>query len=285
MMGDQERGASPAAIAAHYDVSDAFYSLWLDPTLTYSCALWATANDTLENAQLRKLDFHAREVGCPLARRVLDIGCGWGSMLRRLVDVHEVGKAVGLTLSRTQEAWIKDRELPGVEVRLESWEHHSPSEPYDGIVSIGALEHFVRPSLTHPERVDVYRRFFQKCRSLLRANGRLSLQTSAYSRGQFVTGAIASIFPESDLPRLDELVTAAQGVLELVSVRNDREDYARTCGEWLKAMRSHRDEAVSLVGVDTVLRFERFLEAAVKGFELEIFHLLRLTLKRFDPAH
>ena len=99
-----------------------------------------------------------------------------------------------------------------------------------------------------------------------------------------MTGATASIFPESDLPRLDELIEGAQGVLELVSVRNDRNDYARTCGAWLIELRRQRDQAVSLVGQDTVLRFERFLEAAVKGFELEVFHLLRITLRRFDPA-
>ena len=279
-----QRGASSAAIAAHYDVSDSFYSLWLDPTLTYSCAFWATSNDTLEAAQLRKLDFHAREVGCPRVRRVLDVGCGWGSMLRRLVEFHGVDHAIGLTMSAAQEAWIRGRPNPKLEVRLESWESHDSAEPYDGIVSIGALEHFVRPSLPSAERVEVYRSFFQRCRSLLRTNGRLSLQTSAYSRGGFVTGAIASIFPESDLPRLSELVTAAEGVMEVVALRNDREDYSRTCSSWLSALKTHRDEAISLVGDETVLRFERFLEAAIKGFELEIFHLLRLTLRRFDPA-
>ena len=71
--------------------------------------------------------------------------------------------------------------------------------------------------------------------------------------------------------------------MELVSVRNDRADYARTCSEWLAALNAKRDLAVSQVGEETALRFERFLEAAVKGFQLEVFHLLRLTLKRFDP--
>ena len=282
-MSDQQRGASPEAIAAHYDVSDVFYSLWLDRTLTYSCGLWAD-EDTLESAQLKKLDFHARAIGSPSARRVLDIGCGWGSMLRRLVDSHDVHEAIGLTLSKGQESWIRRQPDSRIRVRLESWEDHEASEPYDAIVSIGALEHFVRPSFSSAERIEVYQRFFRKCRALLRPNGKLSLQTSAYSRGGFVTGAIASIFPESDLPRLSELVTAAEGVMEVVSIRNDRDDYARTCMAWGLGLRNRREEAVSLVGEDTVLRFERFLEAAVKGFQLEVFQLLRLTFRRFDPA-
>lgn len=276
------QGASPGAIAAHYDVSDEFYQLWLDPTLTYSCALWAEG-DSLEAAQLRKLDYHAREVGCPSARRILDIGCGWGSMLNRLAKVHDVAEAVGITLSRAQEAWIRRlNQLPQVKVCLSSWEAYGAAEPFDGIISIGALEHFVRPGFSSSERIAVYRHFFEKCRALLRPGGRLSLQTSAYARGNFVTGAIASIFPESDLPRLSELVASAEGVLEVVSIRNDRNDYAKTCHAWLTTLRARRIDAVKLVGEGTVRRYESFLEAAVKGFQLEIFHLLRMTLTRFD---
>ena len=282
-MATNEYGASRAAIAAHYDVSDEFYELWLGRTLTYSCALWSDG-DSLEAAQLRKLDYHAREVGCPGARRVLDIGCGWGSMLNRLAEIHHVDQVVGITPSRAQEARIRRRnKLRQIDVRFSSWETYGASEQYDGIVSIGALEHFVRPGLSSCDRIDVYRKFFEKCRSLLRPGGRLSLQTSAYARGAFVTGAIASIFPESDLPRLSELITAAEGVLEVVSIRNDRNDYAKTCNAWLRALRRRRSDAVLLVGEGTVHLYESFLEAAVKGFEREIFHLLRITLSRFDP--
>src|SRR5215467_9243522 len=158
--GDGE-GASVHAIQAHYDVSNDFYRLWLDPTMTYSCALWS-AGDTLESAQLRKLDFHIRQARAVGARRVLDIGCGWGSMLFRLVNSHDVSFAVGLTLSEAQRSQVGKRGDPRTEVRLESWEEHESDEPYDAILSIGALEHFVRPSLSSEERVKVYRSFFGK---------------------------------------------------------------------------------------------------------------------------
>src|SRR5215212_4888186 len=95
-------GTPAAAIRQHYDVGNDFYELWLDPSMSYSCALWATgdaaATDTLEAAQLRKIDFHLPQARAAGKQQVLDIGCGWGATLRRLVEVHGVGQVVGLTL-------------------------------------------------------------------------------------------------------------------------------------------------------------------------------------------
>src|SRR5277367_1783247 len=88
-------GASPEAIQAHYDVGNRFYELWLDPTLTYSCALWAGEDDTLEAAQLRKLDYIAEPALNRGAKHVLDIGCGWGALLAHL-SANGVERAVGL---------------------------------------------------------------------------------------------------------------------------------------------------------------------------------------------
>ena len=237
----ESSGASRSAIEAHYDVGDEFYRLWLGPTLTYSCALWANG-DTLESAQSRKLDFHANAIGASSARRILDVGCGWGSLAWRLVDTHGVHAVVGLTLSAAQHAYIQSKRDSRINVRLESWTDHESEVPYDAIISIGAFEHFVQPSLPSADRIQVYRQFFSKCRNLLKPEGTLSLQTSAYSRGGFTGGAIASIFPESDLPRLSEIVIAAEGILELTLLGNDREDYARTCEVWLERLRKREDK-------------------------------------------
>src|SRR5262245_59552944 len=94
-------GASAAAIQHHYDVGNDFYRLWLDDTMSYTCALFddAQAEESLEQAQLRKLDYHIEQMRGAGARRVLDVGSGWGNALRRLVSAHEVARAVGLTLS------------------------------------------------------------------------------------------------------------------------------------------------------------------------------------------
>ncbi|MHC5729130.1 MAG: class I SAM-dependent methyltransferase, partial [Nostoc sp.] len=113
-------GASAEAIQHHYDAGNDFYQLWLDPTITYSAALWEE-NDTLESAQIRKLDYHINQARVSNANRVLDVGCGWGSTLKHLVDVHNVKQAVGLTLSNGQAERISLFQHPQIEVRVESW--------------------------------------------------------------------------------------------------------------------------------------------------------------------
>lgn len=272
------QGASQQAIQSHYDVGNDFYALWLDSSLTYSCALWGGDDDTLEDAQKRKLEYHARSAKARGVRRALDIGCGWGSMLRWLVEQEGVERAVGLTLSEAQAKHVDGFGDSRIVAAVEDWRFHSPDGPYDSIISIGALEHFVRPEDSVGDRIATYREFFSQCRRWLRPSGQVSLQTIAYAQGSFVRGAIASIFPESDLPRLPELASAFEGVFELTSLRGDRLDYARTCRAWLERLRRNRDEAVRTAGEARVRHFESFLAASAKGFDLGIFTLFRLTL-------
>ena len=283
---DTPAGASEAAIQAHYDTGNEFFRLWLDPTVTYSCALFADDGDDqdLERAQLRKLDHHAREAGVVPGSCVLDVGSGWGSMLRRLVVTHGAAEAVGLTLSKAQYEHVAALRLPGVSVRLESWTDHRPEQPYDAIVSIGALEHFVRPETPTPERIDVYRDFFRRCRQLLRPGGRMSLQTMAYGIGRFTRGALSTIFPESDLPRLAELTEAMERSFTIVRLRNDPSHYARTVRIWRENVRRHRDELARIVGDARLVHYEKFLEASARGFDAGVFELFRITLRRVDAG-
>lgn len=275
-------GASAQAIQAHYDTGNAFYALWLDPTRTYSCALWEDG-DSLEEAQIRKIDHHVAESGAAGADRVLDIGCGWGSVLKRLVRDHDVRQAVGLTLSEAQLKSIEAEDLERVDVRLESWTDHAPDRPYDAIISIGALEHFVRPETSSEDRIGIYRHFFQRCRELLRPGGHMSLQTMAYGGiGRFKSSALASIFPESDLPRLSELAEAMERSFEIVRMRNDPQHYADTVRVWLDAMKRNREEVVALVGEERTVEYEHFLYSGIKGYEAGVFNLYRLTLRRVD---
>ena len=275
-----EGGASAEAIQAHYDTGNEFYRLWLDPTLAYSCALWDDAS--LAEAQIHKLDYHIGEAQAARAPRVLDIGCGWGSLLERLTVFHGVGRAVGITLSEAQARYIEARALAGVAVRLESWADHRSAEPYDAIISIGAVEHFVRPETPGDERIQIYRHFFERCRALLRPGGFLSIQTMAYGMGRFRASALASIFPESDLPRLVELVEATERLFEIVRLRNDPRDYSRTGRIWLDAIRRNRERIVALVGTARTLEYERFLSSGIKGYDAGVFNLYRMTLRRVD---
>jgi len=277
-------GASPAAIEFHYDLGRPFYALWLGPHLTYSAAMFEDGDD-LEAAQQRKIDHHARECGALGTRRALDVGCGWGSTMRRLVERHQVAHVTGLTLSSDQARTIADDEDPRLEVRLESWRDHQPVEPYDAIVSIGAFEHFVERDLPRARKVATYREFFASCRAWLHPGSALSLQTIAYGtlRPEQVSAFItAEIFPESDLPTLGEIADAAAGLFEVVRLRNDRADYARTCRQWARRLAARRADAAAIVGEARAGNWERFLRMSAAGFEAGGLDLLRITLRRID---
>jgi cyclopropane-fatty-acyl-phospholipid synthase len=279
------RGASANAIRHHYDISSEFFALWLDSeSMSYGCGFFEEGDD-LERAQLRKIDHHVAAVRAAGAARVLDVGCGWGNTLGRLVRHHGVAHAVGLTLSPEQARWIERREDPRLEVRVESWVDHRPEQPYDAILSIEAIEHFVRPGMSSREKIDVYRAFFERCHGWLRPGGALSLQTTAYGDAgpEDLDPFIAQqIFPESDLPRLSELVTASDRLFEVVAIRNDRAQYARTLREWLARLRAQRSQAVALVGPETVARWEHYLRLCVYMFVVGGCHLYRLNFQRID---
>lgn len=283
-----EAAEAAAAVRHHYDVGNEFFALWLDRSLTYSCAIRAAADDTLEAAQERKLRFHLDAIDAGRARSVLDIGCGWGSILERLSGERGVARSVGLTLSEEQAAHVRSRGHPGVDVRTEDWLHYSPEDRFDGIISIGAFEHFARPEDSPAEKVRRYREFFTRTRSWLNDGGALSLQTIAYAN---MSGAEASrfmqqeIFPNAELPTLAEIVTAAEGLFEIQSVHNGRLDYAWTCEQWARRLRARRAEAGRLVGPEVVARYERYLKLSSVGFRMGKICLLRIVLRPFRDRY
>lgn len=278
-------GASAEAIRNHYDFGDDFFGLWLGPERIYSAALFE-AGDDLDAAQVRKLDHHIAAADAAGQERVLDVGCGWGAMLRRLVHHAGVKHAVGLTLSTSQAAFARERGGSEIEVREESWRDHRPDAPYDAIVSIGAFEHFARPGLTPEEKLAAYREFFAFCRDALKTGGRLSLQTIAYSAsGITLPPFIAErIFRESELPLIHEPIAAADPDFELIALRNDRDHYARTLVAWERALVARRAEAVAMAGEEAVAEFVRYLRVCAMAFKLDTICLLRMSFRKRDPA-
>lgn len=275
------RGATALEVQAHYDAGDAFYDLWLDPDRVYSAAMWSPGLD-LAAAQQAKLAWHVQEAAVVPGSQVLDIGCGWGAFLERAVRVAGAASAVGLTLSPSQAAAARARGVPGLEVREESWDAHNGTG-YDAVVSVGALEHFVRPEFEPEQRLAVYRAFFQACHAALRPGGRLSLQTIAYADfpgGKLDPFITQQIFPGSDLPRLSELAEAHLGTFRLVRMRNDPQDYAKTCTVWAERLASRRAEAEAQVGPERVASFLRYLKMSAAGFRAGALDLLRLTFER-----
>ncbi len=286
-MSDTYMGAGSGAIRHHYDVGNDFWQVWLDPTMSYSCAMWADPTEDLETAQRRKLDFHTEQARAAGAARVLDIGCGWGAQLMHMVGSQGVKNAVGLTLSDAQAEYLRALAPSNVEVLVRNWSEYEPTEPFDAIISVGAFEHFARQGLSAEEQVEAYRRFFGACRSWLKPGGRLSLQTIAYGdiprdrplRDRFI---VDEIFPESELPRLADIARAAEMELEIERVTNNRDDYVKTLRSWLGRIKERRDDAIAASSEETVARYERYLRMFAYSMELGAFTLLRLTMRRID---
>jgi cyclopropane-fatty-acyl-phospholipid synthase len=280
-------GASAAAIRHHYDVSNEFYRPWLGPTMVYSCAMFAPGEGEpeLEAAQVRKLACMADWARVAPGDRVLEIGCGWGALLRHLVEARGAAHATGLSLSDAQTAWIRQQPDPRLEVHVESWTDHLPRAPYDAIVSVEALEAFVRPGLERAERVAIYRRLFERCHTWLAPGGHFALQTIAYGNAApsdldpFIS---REIFPESDLPTLAELADACNGLFEVRQLVNEREHYVLTTRAWLARLMARRSQAVARVGEPTVARYERYLRLCTWMFASGSCALYRFDLQRID---
>lgn len=287
-----QTGASAEAIQSHYDLSNDFYGLWLDEHMVYSGAFYANESDSLEHAQLQKIDHHLREARAEGAGSLLEIGCGWGALLRRATTTFGVSRAMGLTLSQAQVDYIRQRALPNVQAKLENWQDHRPEQPYDAIVSIGAFEHFAKIEYDDSQKVAAYRSFFKRCQEeFLKPGGHMSLQTFAYgstrSRAQAMrepaTAFLAQeIFRETDPPSLANIAEAVSPHFEVVALRNDRLHYARTLREWMTRLKARRPQAVAMVGEEAVARYERYLQYSFIGFQTGNLDLYRITLRRID---
>jgi cyclopropane-fatty-acyl-phospholipid synthase len=287
MTSTTDRGASAESIQHHYDVGNKFYSLWLDESMTYSCGLWQGDDDDLSAAQKRKIDYLISLAGASGRERVLDVGCGWGSAMRRLVAEHAVQHVTGLTLSEAQAQHVQEQDDPRVEVRVQDWADFVPDAPYDAAISIGAMEHFAKFGWDRSKKVAAYRRFFEKCHEALKPGASMALQT--IGRGNVALDEqgmgetlfiLQHIFPESDLPRLAEIFHAAEKLFEVKSVVNHREHYALTCAAWLERLQANKAQAAEVTGLEKVEVYERYLAASVRQFELGHANLYRISLRR-----
>jgi cyclopropane-fatty-acyl-phospholipid synthase len=280
-------GVSPEAARKHYDLPDDFFRIWLGPSLAYSAAKWEPG-DTLESAQVRKMDYLVEQARIAPGQRVLDVGCGYGAELRRLLEDEQVGSAVGITLSESGAEWLRARELPRLEVRVENWADHRPAQPYDAIVSFEAFEHFARPGMPAWRKIRGYRSFFERCRSMIHPEGRLVIQTITWGHRFPIERQLlrdlylaTKNYPECNLAFLSEIIAASDGLFDLVALRNDFTDYSKTAEAWVANLDADWDRSVELVGPAKTQDFRRTMSTAVRAFAEGWFYLHRLT---FQPV-
>jgi len=252
------------AIAHHYDLPPEFYGLFLDDSLTYSCAYFERPEMSLDEAQRAKLEYVCRKLRLRGGERLLDIGCGWGSLALHAAREHDV-RVVGITLSPTQAEYARRRveheELTDkVEIRLA--DYRDPiAERFDAIASIGMVEHVGRAKMEEFGRA-VYRLLTPGGRALI--HGITMSPRVRWNRASFND---AFVFPDGELEDIGFVDTALElAGLELRDVESLREHYALTTGMWVQRLEQHWDEAVRLAGTDRARVWRLYMSGAQVGF-------------------
>jgi cyclopropane-fatty-acyl-phospholipid synthase len=248
-------------------VSNGFYELVLGPAMTYSCAVWASPDVGLEEAQWAKHELICQKLALAPGMRFLDVGCGWGSLVRHAARHHGV-QAVGVTISAEQASWARHRvEAEGladrVEIRLQDY-REIPDGPYDAIASVGMFEHVGEARLGE---------YFGRLHALAAPGARFL--NHAISRPPGEPSGVAPrsfmgryVFPDSALVEVGTVVTAMQAAgFEACHVEGLREHYALTLRAWLANLERSWDQAVELAGANRARVWRLYIAASAAAFD------------------
>jgi cyclopropane-fatty-acyl-phospholipid synthase len=258
-------GRDRGAIAHHYDVSNEFYRLVLGSSMVYSCAYFADPEESLEAAQERKLDLICRKLALQPDERLLDVGCGWGSLLIHAATHYGV-RAVGVTISERQAELARSRiRAAGLadrcEVRLVDYREIDDG-PYDKIASVGMYEHVGRAELDH---------YVSSIRALLRPGGLFLNHGIArlHSRPAGPKSFISRyVFPDGELHPIAALTASVQASgMELRDVESLREHYPLTLRRWGANLAANREEAIAAAGVERERIWRLYMAASAVAFD------------------
>jgi cyclopropane-fatty-acyl-phospholipid synthase len=255
------------AIAHHYDVSNDFYALFLDPLMVYTCAYYRDPDGKLERAQADKLDLVCRKLRLKPGESLLDIGCGWGGLSIWAAQHYGV-RAHGVTLSRAQAEWAAARiRREGLEGRclVEHLDFRDLPEGarYDKIAAVGVIEHVGIPN---------YPAFFARVHAMLNDGGLYlnhGIHHEFHWRRTSQTDFLYKyVFPNGDLSGVSETMTEMERARwEILDVENLGLHYARTCRQWVERLQSRAEEARSLVGEQIYRTWLLYLTCSAAAFE------------------
>ncbi|MGC4976818.1 class I SAM-dependent methyltransferase [Streptomyces sp. DT199] len=256
------------AISHHYDVGNDFYEIVLGPSMVYSCAYWPAPDSTLEQAQRDKLELVCRKLGLRPGLRLLDVGCGWGSMAIHAAREHGVN-VVGVTLSQEQAAYARKRVADEgltdkVEIRVQDYRDVRDG-PYDAISSVGMAEHV---------GADRYLEYAADLYDLLKPGGRLlnhqiarrpQADETTYSVDAFID---SYVFPDGELQPIGATVAQLERAgFEVRDVEAIREHYALTLRHWVERLEADWQRAVRLAGPGRARVWRLYMAASALAFE------------------
>jgi len=255
------------AIHHHYDVSNEFYEMVLGPSMTYTCSCYPTETSTLEEAQAHKYDLVCKKIGLQPGMRLLDVGCGWGGMVRHAVEHYGV-TALGVTLSAEQASWAAQKiKADGLDDRAEvrHMDYRDVSEgDFDAVSSIGLTEHI---------GVKNYPAYFAFLYGKLREGGRLlnhcitrpDNKAPGLTRGGFID---RYVFPDGEITGVGTVISAMQDEgFEIRHAEDLREHYAKTCRAWCKNLSANWDACVQEAGLPIAKVWGLYLAGSSVGFE------------------
>lgn len=282
MLHSKERDRD--VVSFHYDVSNDFYRLWLDPEMTYSCGLFETADTPLDEAQLAKYRMLCRKLRLRRGQRMLDIGCGWGGFARFAARTCGV-EVLGVTLSRKQADLANQRVREDglsdmVRIELRDYRDLAGEGEFDAIASIGMAEHVGRQNLAA---------YFTTVGAHLRPGGVFlnhaigeGVRERQFRGPSFID---ANVFPDSDIPPLPVVLAAAEVAgLEIRDVENLREQYSLTLRHWVRRLEANAAEARAVAGDATFRTWRLYMAASAQGFVRGHLAVYQTLLSKLDPG-
>ncbi len=265
-------------IKKHYDLGNDFYKLWLDKSLTYSCAYFSPSHLNLEEAQRKKREVIYKKLQLKAGDKLLDIGCGWGSLIVESAELFDV-KAVGITLSENQYHYVKEeikkRGLEGkVEVHLMHYcDLPTLGEKFNKVVSVGMFEHV---------GVENYRLFFRIVEKVLEDEGLFLLHTIGKVHESSQSRWIRKyIFPGGYIPSLVEIISAFEGTdFSLIDIDDWRPHYYRTLKEWYKRFWKNAGRVWEMYGSVFLRMWNLYLLSSAVSFYVGSNHLFQILLSK-----